>query len=164
MVKIIRHITYLLIVLICSSYSDVSTPEKDTVEELKKKADKHFDNGEYQDALIPYQKLLSLEQSNYEFRFKYGACLLFATGDKQKALEFLEEAQGRNGVPTDIYYYLGKAYHLNYRFTPAIEAYRKYEQFASNSDKEKFAIKRQIEMAQNGEKLLKNVTDVDRKS
>src|SRR5690606_22103296 len=79
---------------------------------------------------------------------------------KQKALEFLEEAQGRNGVPTDIYYYLGKAYHLNYRFTPAIEAYRKYEQFASNSDKEKFAIKRQIEMAQNGEKLLKNVTDV----
>ena len=134
--------------------------DNDSIEELKKTADKHFEKGEYAEALIPYEKLLGLEQSNFEFRYKYGACMLFATGNKQKALEFLEESQGRNGVPSDMYYYLGRAYHLNYRFTQAISAYEKYAQFASANDKQRFQIDRQIEMAKNGEKLLKNVTDI----
>ncbi|MFH1004026.1 MAG: hypothetical protein V1781_00775 [Bacteroidota bacterium] len=131
-------------------------------EDLKKQANKLFEEEEFTKAYPLFSQLLSLYSKDAQYNYKFGTCLLYSASNKEKAIPYLEYAAKRQkqNVDKEVFFYLGKAYHLNYRFADAINGYNKYKKIASSRQQEKYDVNRQIEMCANGKKLLKNITEL----
>jgi hypothetical protein len=129
-------------------------------EELRKEAEKLFDKDEYAKAFPLFSQLLSLDQNNPNYAYKFGVCMLFSTAQKEKALPYLESASKKPDVEKEVFFYLGRAYHLNYKFNEAIQAYKKFKTLAGSKAGVKYDVDRQIQMCENGKKLLRNIKDL----
>jgi len=131
-------------------------------DDMKKQANKLFDDEEYTKAYPLFSQLLSLYPKDAQYNYKFGTCLLFAGNDKGKAIPYIEYAAKRQkqGVDKEVFFFLAKAYHLNYRFADAIRLYTAYKGMASSRMVERFDVNRQIEMCENGMNLLKSVTEL----
>ncbi|MDQ3190122.1 MAG: hypothetical protein M3Q58_00855 [Bacteroidota bacterium] len=146
----------LLLLLSLAAKSQTFTSESD----LKKHARKLFDNQEFVDAAPYFSQLLSLYPKDPEYNYKYGTCLLFSDSDKEKSIKFLEFASTKDGVEPEVFFYLGKAFHLGYRFENAIIAYNKFIEKGSSKSKSKLKPEREIEMCKNGKLLIRNITEL----
>ena len=156
MIRRLKYLGFVLILLsILSGYAFAQTPEK-----LAKEANILFKAEQYIDATPKYLQLLSLEPRNHFYNYRYGACLLFNSEKKPEALKYLKFAVSDADIDPEAHYFLARAYHLNYYFDKAIREYRIYK----NKVKDKTALKkdvdRQIEMCQNGMKLMSRVSDL----
>jgi hypothetical protein len=127
--------------------------------ELRKQAENFFKDDDYAAALPLYSQLLSLYPKDPNFNYKYGVSLLYAKENKEKPLPYLSFAIGKEDVDDDIYYHLGRAYHLNYRFDEAIAQYNVFKQKKSKIST-KLEVDLQIRQCENGKSLLRNVTDL----
>ncbi|MDQ3109938.1 MAG: hypothetical protein M3R17_08585, partial [Bacteroidota bacterium] len=125
-----------------------------------KKASEYFEAEDYPAAMPLYSQLLSNHREDANYNYRYGVCVLFASTEKEKGLKYLEKASLDPGVETDVWFYLGKAYHLNYQFEQAITAYTKYKTLAGPKKAEKLQVENQIAMCKTGRKLLKAITDI----
>lgn len=131
-------------------------------DELKKQANNLFDNEEFVKAYPLFSQLLSLYPKDPQYNYKFGTCLLYASGNKEKAIPYLEYAAKRQkqNVDPEVYYYLARAYHLNYRFNEAIRYYNLFKILVPSRKVEKLDVPRQIEMCENGKSLLQNISDL----
>lgn len=116
---------------------------------------------QYYQALRIWKIILEEHPDNANYNFKAGVCYLNLNLDKTKALPHLEKSLTKvtknydpfnfmeDKAPVDVYYYIGKAYHLNYQFDKAIEMFNKFREEAGK--KHIFApdIDHQIAMANN---------------
>jgi tetratricopeptide (TPR) repeat protein len=121
-----RVLSILLSVLIFSNVSKAQTSS-----ELYIQAEDFTEYGNYYQAIDVYQKLLRESPNNANLNFKIGFCYLNTATDKVKAIPFLEFASNNInfdyktadiselGAPIETLYYLGKAYHVNYRIDDA---------------------------------------------
>jgi hypothetical protein len=128
---------------------------------LEKKADKIFKDQLYSQAKDIYSTLLSNYPKDPFYSFRFGVCLLY--GDRrnmEKPIQYLELAAKAKDIDPEVYYYLGQAYHFNYRFNDAIRLYQKYRSLVSNNKAARKDVDRQIEMCQNGLMLLSRVKDL----
>ena len=125
-----------------------------------KVADKLFDEGNYIEGKEKFSTLLALDQTNADLNFKYGACLLYSEEDKLKGLGHLQYAIKDPTIDVRAYYFIGKAYHLNYRFEDAIKAYNKFKSAGSTKQYERLNVDQEIRMCNNGKKLLKNISEL----
>lgn len=146
--------------LILSSLRIGSSFAQENTTVLKQKADQCFDRQDYICATPAYLQLLSLQPRNAEYNYKYGTCLLFNAVKKQDAIKYLEFATATGQVDLDAFYYMGKAYHLNYQFEEAIKFYNLYKTTAKAKINKAFDVDRQIQMCENGLTLLKNISDI----
>ena len=140
--------------------STVAYSQYNSEEELKKAADKFFAEENYIEALPLFSQLLSTYPKDLNYNYKYGACYLYATRDKEKAINYLSFAASRPNVDPLAYYYLAKAYHHNYEFASAIVYFNKYKGKTSSKEHQKYEIYRQIEMCKNGQQLLKKINKI----
>lgn len=102
---------------------------KKQLEEEKKKPEEAltaFKNNDYERALEIYGSLLKNDPGDPFVNYYYGVCLLKLDRNKAKAINSLLIASNVKEVPVDVYYYLGRAYHLSYLFQDAIKAYEQY--------------------------------------
>ncbi|HEY9084156.1 MAG TPA: hypothetical protein VIN73_12550 [Vicingaceae bacterium] len=150
---------YLVLLLVFAS-STVAYSQYNSEEELKKAADKFFAEENYIEALPLFSQLLSTYPKDLNYNYKYGACYLYATRDKEKAINYLSFAASRPNVDPLAYYYLAKAYHHNYEFASAIVYFNKYKGKTSSKEHQKYEIYRQIEMCKNGQQLLKKINKI----
>ncbi len=152
------YLKYLVFILFFFNGRIAFCQEQFSEIELKKKADALFESENYFDALPLYTQLYS-NFKDPEYTYKIGACKLFTEKDKEAPLFYLESAAKKlgNKMP-DLYYYLAKAYHINYRFAEAIKYYKLYE--TTGRKRGKLPVKREVEMCENGKKLLQKVTDI----
>ena len=130
-----------------------------TEQERKEYANNLFEQGEFIEAEPHMLHFLSLENST-EYSYKYGVCALYTYADKSKAIRFLKFAVKDREVDVKAFFYLGKAYHLNYLFNDAI---RNYELFKSNSTskiQKEFLIEMHLSMCVSGKSLMQNLTDL----
>lgn len=144
------------------SHGFAQTPEK-----LAKEANSLFKAEQYIEATPKYLQLLSLEPRNHFYNYRYGACLLFNSEKKPEALKYLKFSVSDPDIDSEAHYFLARAYHLNYHFDKAIREYRIYKSQVKDKTVLKKDVDRQIEMCQNGAKLMSRVSDVivkDRKS
>jgi hypothetical protein len=125
-----------------------------------KQAKAAFDMQDYAKAMPLYSGLLANHIDDPNYNYYYGVCVLNASSEKDKALKYLEKASKSPGVNVDVWYYLGKAYHLNYQFEQAIISYNKYKTLASPKQAEKMQVDNQIAMCKTGRKMLKAITDI----
>ena len=128
--------------------------------ELKTTADALFEKEQYTDATSLYLRLLALNPRSHDYNFRYGTCLLYNSYKKQDAFKYLNYSVSDPGTDVRAYYFLGKAYHLNYQFNEAIKNYDLYKQKAGAKIKPSLELDRQIEMCQNGKRLLTTITDL----
>lgn len=100
-------------------------------------------------ALVIWKNLISLYPDNANYNYLAGVCQLNMNLDKKDALPYLLKALpgisktydpfyfDETKASLETYFYLGKAYHLNYEFDKAIEYYNK---FKSDGPKKHFLI------------------------
>jgi hypothetical protein len=127
-------------------------------EAMVKEADELFNNEEYIKAFEYYQTLLSNHRDNAIYSYRFGVCMMFSDKrDKEKPIKYLEKASLDPTMDIKVFYFLGKAYHQNYRFTEAKTAYQKYKDLAKAKVVSKYDIDRRIQECDNGLALLSNI-------
>ncbi len=130
-------------------------------EEIEKRATKLFEEGQYLAALPDYRQLLSSDPEDADLNFHYGACVLASDEDPEVAVKHLSFAVKSFSIDPRAYYFLGQAYHMDYRFADAEKSYQRF--FDKADDKVKSAFpetQRLIVMAENGKQLLSNIKDI----
>ena len=133
---------------------------QESEEELKATAEKLFENEQYAEAKTYVERLLALNPRSTDYQYKYGTCLLYSGYKKQDAFKYLSYSVTDPNINVAAYFFLGKAYHLTYQFNEAIKNYELYKQKAGANVNKKFDVNRQIEMCQNGKRLLSTITEI----
>jgi hypothetical protein len=134
----------LLLLVICCVVSTIGFSQ---TKELQEDAAYYFDRKDYKKAYELYDKLFTLNPKSLEYKFRLGYSSLYYPEKKGRAIEIFEDIKSVDKSP-DIDYYLGKAYHLNYRFDDAIASYNQY--LTTKADKVKEDDKPLIDDAQLG--------------
>ena len=126
-----------LSVIVFLSLSLVAQDNKD-FQDTFLEAEYFFMNEEYSDAITYYLQLYEKLPDNANLAYRIGVCYLNILGKKDFSVEYLEKASkhmsakfkegniNQKASPYDALYYLGKAYHINYKFDKAKEAFNKY--------------------------------------
>ncbi len=101
----------------------------------------------YEKALPYYDSLVTHNYKNASWTFKLGLCYLNHPSEFSKSIIYLEAATAdyalntketsykEEKAPVISFLYLGDAYHRNYRFDDAIEAYRKFLSYVEDKNK-----------------------------
>lgn len=118
-----------------------------------------FENEQYVEATPLFLQILSLEPTVADWNFKYGACLLYNSGEKKKAIRYLKYGVNTEGTDPRVFYFYGRALHLDYQFSSAKKFYQRYASKRSKVD-ERYPVEREIRMCGNGQKLLTSFTDI----
>ena len=158
-----KFLNIILLPLFLIGFSIYTEAQSDinSQDELKKKANEYFEKQEYSSALPLYSQLVSIYRGDPDYNLKFGICLIYADRrDNTKPIKFLELAASKPDVDVSVYYYLGLAYHNNYRFTEAIKEYNLYKEKASNSKVAKLDVDRQIDICNNAKELLTHFSDL----
>ncbi len=148
-------ITLAVALLPCQIYAQVQTKAKVIAD-----ANEKFEREDYTSAMPLYSQLLSNDKNNANYNYRYGVCVLFASAQKEKGLQFLEIASKFEDVDGTVWFYLGKAYHLNYQFENAIGAYSKFKSVVGIKKAAKYKVDNEIEMCRTGTQLLQAITDI----
>lgn len=148
-------VAVLMLIATISSFAQYNSEE-----ELKEGAAELFDEGKYNKALPLYSQLLSTYPKDVNYNFKYGTCLLIGSEKKDDALKYLKYSVTKSTVDPLANYFLAKAYHHNYEFSPAIVYYNKFKEKGNSKDIQRYDVDREIAMCKNGENLIKSMTDI----
>ncbi len=124
--------------------------------------------GQTQQALKNLLLLSDLSPQNANVNYKIGIAYLGISGEKQKAVPFLEKAVAstsasykdnfkETNAPLDANFYLGRAYHRNLEFDKAISAYKQYLSEGKVYDEdEKASVKMLIQNCQNAKLIVES--------
>ena len=134
--------------------------EAQTNEERRERADKFFEKEKYVEATSDYLHLLSLEPRDADLNFRYGACLLFNSNKKSESIRYLKYATTESSIDPRAFYFYGLALHLNYQFSEAQTSYGTYLNLTMGKSDPRYPVDRQIEMCNNGKRLLTTFTDI----
>ena len=100
---------------------------------LEKQADNEYKAARYKSAESIYKVLDSITPSNPFYQYRLGVCCL-QNSHKKKALDYLLSAtKNKDKCPADLNYYLGRAYHYNYKFSEAWESFNQYKNYLVSS-------------------------------
>ncbi len=153
-----KYKLYLIALCLTSALSLKAQYSEDN---LLSEANVLFEQHKYAEAMPLYAQLLSLEPTKPEFNYKYGATALYGDATKkEEAIKYLRFASTKTGIDKNCWYFLGKAYHLNYQFADAINAYQKFQELASKKEIAERNVDREIEDCRNGQNLLSNIKEV----
>ncbi len=154
----LKHGAYILLLVLLACLRANGQNDQSS---LLKKANDLFEQGAYAKANPSFAQLLSLDPTNPEYSYKYGATALYGDPKKrEEAIKYLRYASGKSGVDPEVWFFLGRAYHLNYQFRDALSAYERYNGLAAKKQAEKWQVDRAIEMASNGKDLLSSIKEV----
>ena len=156
-----RRFRYYLYLFTFCLASTVSVQAQFSEEDLEKQANELFESGKFGEAMPLYSQLLSLDPTNPTHNYKYGATALYGDSDKkEEAVKYLNFATKKGGVDNKAWFFLGRAYHLNYQFADAVRAYDTFKEKGSSRDIEELELERHLESARNGLNLLSKIKDV----
>ena len=122
-------------------------------------AEYYYDEKNYLDALRAFEKLATAHPKDPYFNMMTGICYMYKSDEKEKAISYLLEAEKLNNKMEDLYYYLGRAYHLNYKFDDAVKAFNLYISKKPPAEKKKTA-EHYIEYCNNAREFVENETEV----
>lgn len=128
---------------------------------LRAEADALFEKGAYAKAWPMYSQLVSLSPQDHELNYKFGACSIYGDDDKAKAIGYLKYAVSGPATSDLAWYFLGKAYQLDYRFDEALDAYKRFKGTADKKLLARFAVDALEKQSRNGKYLLSNLKDID---
>jgi hypothetical protein len=135
---------------------DISPNVKSLSKEDKKKlenAEFFYSEENYLRALPLYQQLMETYPNEIYFKYKSGICYLYKSEEKLKSIDYLTQVRDAAPNAPDIDFYIGRAYHLNYKFDDAIVAFKKYLE-TSPPINQRLLTERYIENSKNGKAFV----------
>ncbi len=140
-----RALAMLFILIGCVDLSAQDSLKND----IRTRARQYFVKNNYTEALPLYQELLKSYPKEPDYLFHAGVCMIQLNQDPQAAVDLLRAVSISSDDPL-VWYYLGRAHHLNYSFDEAIRAYSRFLLLGKSADIKNLDVERQIEMAKNG--------------
>lgn len=184
MIKIIhqfsRFFVLILLLAIGLSKSALAQPTDKELEEamanasFKEKwevANHLFEEKMYYHSLKIWKNLAEDQPENANVNYHIGRCYLESNTEKTQALPFLEKVKGNidkrwnpyshleTKAPIDAWFYLGKAYHLDYQFDQAIQAFTTFQSEAHRKHYLQDQAKLEITMCNNAKDYIANKTE-----
>ena len=154
----VRHIVFLVFVIFIAGNTAFAQDFKSEEEKINYAA-QLFDSQKYEEAKKLYSTIRSKQPKNPEYNYRFGACLVFGDEDEKKeAFKYLKYAAKFTDVDTKVYFYLAKAYHLNYQFKKAIQYYKEYKDKGVPKEVKKLQVDNEIRMCESGLKLMNKVS------
>lgn len=166
-------IAFLLSLQITIAHCETSPDDYKTI---YTEAESYLINENYNAALPLYLKLEDMKMANANIYFKIGLCYLNASTNKPKSIPYFTNAlknvttgKYKEGdlkevqAPLSTYYYLGRAYQLNYEFDKAIANYEIYKKQLGTSAKVEGDLEdvmHDIETCHNAINIMKEKKDV----
>lgn len=152
-------IGFILINLLLSS--NLNAQQFKNEQELRKEADKLFDDDDFTKAYNLYAQLVALYPKDPELNYKLGVCMLYSEADKKKCFSYLKFAATHpSDAPKDAKFYYAKAFHINYLFDEAIYFYKEYKKVGSPSQQKKLQVDKEITSCVNGKRLLASLSEL----
>ncbi len=121
---------------------------------------------DFEEALPLYLRLSVLYPNNYNFKYRVGQCYLNIPGEKNQAVQYLEEAvtnvnpdykEGKfkeSGAPFDAYYHLANAYRINNDIDKALDTYEFFKANMNNNIYDSVIINREIQSCINAREMM----------
>ena len=127
-----------------------------------------FEDGDFRSALTGFRVLMDRDPGNALHSYYTGICLVELNEQLDEAIELLYSASVK-GVPNDVYYYLGSAYHRDYNFLDAQKYYGRFELKATRQEMKELNIKHLISTCRSAREItatynpcqVMNVTFID---
>lgn len=129
--------------------------------ELRKEAERLFEEDEFIKAYPLYSQLVSNYQTDPDLNYHLGVCMLYSEANKKKCFSYLKLAANHpKDAPKDAVFYLGKAYHINYQFDEALKYYEDYKKIGSASQQKRLQVDKEIAACKNGKRLLATMSEL----
>ncbi len=121
---------------------------------------------DYKEALQIYLRLNQIFPENFNFKYRIGQCYTNIPGEKDKAIDYLEDAvkninprykEGRwkeTGAPYDALYYLANAYRINNQLDKALETYSEFKKILNPNVYDTAIVNQQILSCYNARDLM----------
>ncbi len=155
-----RHFILTVIMVFFAAFMANGQQNSAQTEKLKSEADLLFEANDFALAYPLYSQLVSLNPKDAELNFKFGTCTLFAGEPKETAIRHLNFAIQKGIEDARVYFYMGKALHLNYEFAKAIPFYEQYISNKNPKEKNPLPAEQSIQMCREGGQLLTKVKDI----
>lgn len=126
----------------------------ETEGQMARNAEKLFIAKQYTAAAPIYAQLVSTHPKNYKYNYYYGICLIITAKDKNDALPYLEMALKNTKTPEDIYYYMGRAYHLTYHFDQAARSFTEFGKIIGSKNGQRWQTPQLIGVVNNAIQIL----------
>lgn len=155
-IKVVISLVLLIVSTALIAQKEITPNLKSLSKDEKKKlesAEYFFTEQNYQRALPVYLQLLSTYPEDLYYKYRSGICYLYKSDEKQKSIDLLSEVATAVPDAQEIDFYLGRAYHLNYKFDEAIEFFKKYLA-TSPSITQRILTERYIENSKNGKAFV----------
>ena len=145
-------LAFLLLFFAGSGYAQKDTEGKSDAEILDE-AEFFFGDGNYIRAIPIFQTLAGKNPNDALYRFRLGICYIYKNDEKEKAIQYLDQVYQTDPQTKDLLYYLGVAYHLNYKFDEATKYFNDY--LATNPPvNKKVLVNKYIENCRNGKVMI----------
>jgi len=95
----------------------------------------YLESGDYDKAYPLFDELSYKNPKNLEYKLRLGICCLKIPETKQRAIEIFSQIKSETRS-ADASFYLGKAYHLNYKFEEGIQELEEFKNSIKNPKKE----------------------------
>lgn len=118
-------------------------------------AENLYNERNYESALNIYLGMEGQTMGSPYLKYRIGLCY-FHSLDKSLSIDYLETALKHRDetVPPEVYYYLGRLYHLNYSFDKAIDYLNKYKLDKESQNLIFLDTDRLIQMCKNGKQII----------
>lgn len=135
---------------------DISPNLKSLSKEDKQKlesAEYFYSEQSYLRALPLYMQLMDTYPNELYFKYRSGICLLYKSDEKEHSGDLLLQVEQAAPNTPDIDFYIGRSYHLNYKFDDAITYFKKYLA-TSPPINQRLLTERYIENSKNGKAFV----------
>lgn len=163
----IRHAVVILFLLACPAFLDAAPKDKDKEkkeEQLLEDAEFFYGEKNYLRALSYYKSLTQLDSLNPYYHYRLGICYLYKNDERDQSLIELEKAKAMDPQLERIDFYLGRAYHQNYRFDQAIKSFESALADPENDAKQTQEVRKYISYCESAKKIMQDTAEVEIKN
>ncbi|MBN2165840.1 MAG: PD40 domain-containing protein [Marinilabiliaceae bacterium] len=127
-----------------------------TTKSMANEAYQLFKNGDYEEALVLYEKFYTEYPRDIKYNFYYGACLAETNTNLSLATQCLKYASLKK-FNNDVYFFLARTYQLMYEFDIAIENFQKYIKITEESGSFNDLAKKYIAQCETGKTICSKI-------
>ncbi|MCW3077444.1 MAG: hypothetical protein JWO32_2053 [Bacteroidetes bacterium] len=141
-------IAFIFFLCVCSHTSRAQSRS-----ELEEQAYAALNDKDFANAYTLFDKLNAKYPKEFDYKFKLGIACLYYPDKKARAIEIFNDIKKESKGP-EVDYYLGKAYHVNYKFDDAIPLLEAFVAARKNSKN-----KEEKEMVEDADRVLNNCSN-----
>lgn len=160
----VRHVVVFLLLLVLPSQVNAQQRDKNKEkqeERLLENAEYFFGEKNYLRALPYYNALVGLDSLNPYYHYRAGICYLYKNDERERSVIELEKAKMMDPELERVSFYLGRAYHLNYRFDDAIRSFEAALNDPEAKPKEIQEIRQYISYCESAKKIMGDTAEVE---